>query len=118
MLFGKGLGSYETWSLRGDFYITELTYFEVFRNFGFLMGLVMVILMIYPIIYTFIIRPSYKDKHIIIAYAAYLVMTMTNPLFFSSMGMLILAIILANISIFNSDLKKFHSSMAQMKQKY
>ena len=118
VLFGQGLGSYETWSLRGDKFITELTYFEVFRNFGLLMGLVMLILMIYPIIYTFIIRPSYKDKHIIIAYAAYLVMTMTNPLFFSSMGMLILAIILANISISNSDFKKSHLSMFQTKQKY
>ena len=117
VLFGQGLGSYETWSLRGDKFITELTYFEVFRNFGLLMGLVMLILMIYPIIYTFIIRPSYKDKHIIIAYAAYLVMSIANPLFFSSTGMLIFAIILANISIFNSDFKKFHSSMFQTKQK-
>jgi len=115
VLFGKGLGSYETWSLRGDFYITELTFLEVFRNFGLPMGLVMLILMIYPILYAFILRPSYRDKHIIIAYTAYLIMCMTNPLFFSSTGMLILAIILANISIFNSAFKESHSSMFQTK---
>ena len=109
VLFGEGLGAYSAWSLRGDYFITELTFLEIFRNFGLLMGIVMLMLMLYPIIYSFIIRPSYIDKHIIIAYAAYLVMCITNPLFFSSTGMLILAIIVANISIFNLDFKKSHS---------
>ncbi len=110
LLFGRGLGAYDYWTNRGLNFVTELTYFEVIRNFGLFMGGVMLILMLYPIIYAFILRRSYQGKSIILAYAAYLVMSITNPLFFSSMGMLILAIIIANIYIYESDFKRHRSS--------
>lgn len=99
--FGDGLGSYNQWTIGRYFYLTELTYFEVFRNFGFVMGGVMMLLIIFPLMYLFI-RPSYKSKHLIIAYSAYLAMCILNPMFFSSTGMMILAILIADIFNFYS----------------
>lgn len=40
---------------------------------------------------------SRRDQALAVAYFMYLVMSVTNPNFFSSMGVLILAILLANI---------------------
>jgi len=116
LLFGNGLGAYEHWTNRGYNFVTELTYLEIFRNFGVLLGGMLLLLMAFPIIYAFILRPSYKDKNIILAYGAYLVMSATNPLFFSSMGMLILSMIIANISIYDSDTKKYSLPIAKKTQ--
>jgi hypothetical protein len=69
------------------------------------MGGVMTLLLLYPVIYAYVLRPTYPDKPIIIAYAAFLLMSMTNPLFFSSMGMLILASLLARIALFERRLR-------------
>lgn len=97
LLFGQGLGAYQAWSGRTFYYVTELTYLEVFRNFGLPLGLLMLGLLAFPIIHAFVLRPSYREKPIILGYAVYLLMTATNPLLFSSMGMLILSILVANI---------------------
>jgi hypothetical protein len=94
---GRGLGAYEKWSGRGSNFVTELTYLEIIRNYGLLMGLIIVLLLTYPIAYAFVFRKSYPDKHIVVAYAMYLIMSATNPLLFSSTGMLILSVIIANI---------------------
>jgi hypothetical protein len=104
LLFGQGLGSYFNTSLRGmESYITELTYLEVFRNFGLLLGLVMMFLITYPIIYTFYIDTTFNIKHVVVGYITYLIMNATNPLLFSSGGMLILSILIANIFIFERE---------------
>ena len=103
LLFGKGLGAYQHWTGRGYYYITELTYLEIIRNFGLLLGGVMILLLLYPIVYAFMLRRSYNEKHIIIGYALYLLMCASNPNLFSSMGMLILSVIIANISLYNAD---------------
>lgn len=100
LLFGQGLGAYSYWAAKGfHFYITELTYFEVIRNFGLLLGAVMFLLLLYPLIHAFLLYPNYIEKHIVIGYFYYLVMCATNPNMFSSMGMLILAVIVANLFI-------------------
>ncbi len=100
LIFGQGLGSYYYWIAKGTLYfVTELTYFEVIRNFGLLFGSMMILLLVYPIAYAFWLNRAYCEKHIIIGYTFYLVMCATNPNLFSSMGMLILAIIIANIFI-------------------
>lgn len=96
LLFGQGLGAYQSWTGRTFYYVTELTYLEVFRNFGLPLGMLMLGLLAFPIIYAFVLRPTYCDKHIIVGYVLYLVMAATNPLLFSSMGMLILSILVAN----------------------
>lgn len=98
LIFGQGLGSYHYWKLRGiELFISEQTYLEVFRNFGLFLGLIMIFLISYPIIYTYFINKSFNMKHIVVGYITYLIMNATNPLLFSSGGMLILSIIIANI---------------------
>lgn len=98
LIFGQGLGAYHFWSAsRGYFYITELTYLEIIRNFGLIMGMIMMMLLLFPVMYAYFVRKSFTEKHIIVGYFFYLIMCISNPLFFSSLGMLILSIIIANI---------------------
>ena len=99
LLFGQGLGAYENWTGRGLKFVTELTYFEIIRNYGLFVGILLLCLMFYPVLYAFVLRPDYKYRHIIWAYITYLIMSFTNPLFFSSMGILILSAIMASISL-------------------
>lgn len=96
-IFGEGLGAYQDWTGRGPNFVTELTYFEIIRNYGIIVGICLLFLILYPIIYAFLLRPSYPHKHLIWAYIAYIIMSFTNPLFFSSMGMLILSALIASI---------------------
>ncbi len=106
LLFGDGLGAYRNWKSNGRFYFTsELTYYEIFRYFGFFFGAVIIYFMFYPVLYSYKNRNKFKEKHIIIAYFLYLIMSFTNPLFFSSLGMLIFSIILANVFIYKNSLK-------------
>lgn len=104
LLFGSGLGAYEYWTLKGYTYITELTYLEVIRNFGALLGGLMILLLVYPIVYAFILRRTFNEKNIILGYAAYLFMCISNPNLFNSMGMMFLAIVIAKISIYEVDI--------------
>ena len=106
LFFGSGLGAYEHWTDKGYTYITELTYLEVIRNFGLLLGGLMILLLIYPILYAFILRPNFKEKKIILGYAAYLVMCISNPNLFSSMGMMFLAIIMVKIATYEVDARR------------
>ena len=50
-------------------------------------------------------KPSYNYKHIILAYICYLVMSFTNPLFFS-MGTLILSAIMSSICMHDKKIEK------------
>ena len=106
LLFGQGLGSYHVWEAYGNlaWFVTELTYFELIRNFGLFFGIIMLLMLFYPIVSAFFIDKHYMEKHIIIAYFFYLIMNMSNPNLFSSMGMLILSMIMANMFL----LRNFH----------
>jgi hypothetical protein len=97
LLFGQGLGAYETWSAERYFYITELTYLEMVRNFGLIGALVMMALLLFPITDAFFAQAGRRERALAVAYFLYLVMCISNPNLFSSMGILILAILLANI---------------------
>ncbi|HUW04863.1 MAG TPA: hypothetical protein VMW01_01265 [Williamwhitmania sp.] len=91
-LFGQGVGS--------EFYIpsrhmtltfSELTYFELFRRFGFVLGSIYLYLMIYPI--RFLKRDN--QGWLYLSYLLYLVIAFFNPFYFSSTGILFLSIVLA-----------------------
>ncbi len=100
LIFGQGLGAYHYWTAKGYyFYISELTYLELFRSFGLFLGTVMLLMMLYPIYYS-LVNPRFSQKYLIVAYVFYLVACITNPLFFSSMGISLLSIVLANIFMF------------------
>jgi hypothetical protein len=50
-----------------------------------------------PLAYAVLMPTSRRDKVLAVAYFLYLVMSASNPMFFSSTGILILAILVANI---------------------
>lgn len=99
LFFGQGLGAYHDFSmLSNPYFVTELTYLEVFRNFGLFFGLIMLLMMGYPIVKTFKHgKSTLLQKHIAVAYSFYLVMCFTNPNLFSSMGILILCLVLSSL---------------------
>jgi hypothetical protein len=95
--FGQGLGVNYDWTARGQFAITELTYFEIVRSFGLLGGIIVFGLLSLPLVSAILAPTSSRDKALAVAYFLYLVMSASNPILFSSMGTLILAGLVANI---------------------
>jgi len=114
LIFGSGLGAFDQWTEKGFTYITELTYLEIIRNFGIILGGGMILLLVYPIIYTFVLHRSYNEKNIILGYLSYLVMCIANPNLFSSMGIMFLGVIMANICMYETDRRRHLSMMAKM----
>ena len=106
LLFGQGVGSYYYWSgFGGTASITELTYFELFRNYGLIGGTVLLVLLLYPI---FSIKLKYGASNtcILIGYAGYLVICSSNPLLFSSTGMLTLSAVIARLFLDHNQKEK------------
>jgi uncharacterized membrane protein YhaH (DUF805 family) len=99
LLFGQGLGAYQIWSgrpLAAFTYISELTYLELLRNFGLIGAILMMGLLLFPTAIAVLSRRA-RDIAIAIAWSLYLFMCISNPNLFSSMGILILAVLMANI---------------------
>jgi hypothetical protein len=99
LLFGQGLGAYQIWSgkpFEPFTYITELTYLELLRNFGLIGAIVMMGLLLFPTAMA-LSGGRAKDISLGIAWLLYLVMCASNPNLFSSMGILILAVLMANL---------------------
>ncbi len=98
LLLGQGLGAYHYWEAKSDYYyISELTYLELIRNFGVFGAAAMVVLLLLPIAESFKVRRALGEKALAVGYLAYLVMCISNPNLFSSMGITLLSIILANL---------------------
>ena len=69
----------------------------------------MLVMLIYPIYISFKLGQGYElQKHIAVGYFFYLIMNFTNPNLFSSMGILILCIVLTGIYL---DHKKNYSKI-------
>jgi hypothetical protein len=96
LLLGQGLGAYDQWQ-RGYLFVTEFTYLELVRNFGLIGAVVMLGLLLFPVGHAFAANRSRGDKAIAVGFACYLLMCVSNPNLFSSMGILILSVMLANI---------------------
>lgn len=92
LLIGDGLGtSFYTEGFKSHAYITELTYFEMFRRFGVFGFSILLIWLLYPL------KVLYKNKEILSWYPVYLMAAGTNPLLFSSTGMLLLVFVYAEV---------------------
>lgn len=96
LIFGRGLGAYETWTARtpptfGP--ISELTFFEIIRNFGIPAGGFMIGLLLAPVV--FLWRGKRQNRALALAYALFLVMSFSNPMLFNSIGILVLSAMLA-----------------------
>jgi hypothetical protein len=98
LLFGQGLGAYQHWSIKEYSYVSELTYFELLRNFGVFGGAAMMGLLLAPLA-TAIGATDRRELSMAIAWLLYLVMCASNPNLFSSMGILILSILIADSTI-------------------
>ena len=97
LIFGRGLGAYEDWEGRAVKYVTELTYLEMIRNFGLIGALVMLGLLFFPVWRVFAMDQSRTNKAIAIGFVFYLGMCASNPNLFSSMGILILSVMLSAV---------------------
>jgi hypothetical protein len=69
----------------------------VIRNFGLFGAAIMFALLLFPIVHAFVLNRRFPQKAVVIGYGAYLVACISNPNLFSSMGTLILSVILATI---------------------
>ena len=98
LLFGQGLGAYHYWTATGkSFFVTELTYPEMIRNFGLPGAVIMMLLLLLPLWHGLTRQVASLDLAITVAYFSYLVICIPNPNLFSSMGILILSMVLANM---------------------
>ena len=100
ILFGQGIGSYVFFKTRGSYdYISELTFFEIFRNYGLIFGIVLLLLLFYPFFLSYNNKKFHNYKYLIIAYGFYLLMSFSNPFLFSSLGILILSVVYSTLYI-------------------
>jgi hypothetical protein len=86
--FSHGFGTYTS--------VTELTYFELIRSFGLLLGSAVILAFVSPL-WHLSSANYYRAHYLLIAYGVYLLLCTTNPLLFSSSGMLLLSIVLSEI---------------------
>jgi hypothetical protein len=105
LLFGQGLGAYYPWTISGrpkfeltgeNFYFnTELTYAELVRYSGLLGALVVMALLLFPVANGVFGSTNARRRALGLGFMAYLCMSATNPMLFSSTGMLCFSVLLA-----------------------
>lgn len=94
LLFGQGFGSsFFSAALGTRVSVTELTYVELLRNYGLVMGCIFYFLLLYPL-RTLRNPEARPDHYLLLGYLGYLYLCTANPLLLSSSGMLVLAIVL------------------------
>jgi hypothetical protein len=106
LLFGQGLGAYYQWTTSGrpdfertgeNFYFnTELTYAELVRYFGLLGAAIVMALLLFPVAHGFFATTNTRRRALGVGFLGYLCMTATNPMLFSSTGMLCFSVLLAD----------------------
>ena len=97
LIFGQGLGVDIYWPSRGyGFHLSELTYFEMVRNFGIIGSFFMILALLSPIFkLKEPLRVNKTYQNMVLAYGFYLLTCFTNPNLFSSMGILIFVALLS-----------------------
>ena len=99
ILFGQGIGS-QYYDIASDklVFLTEVTYFEMFRIFGAVGFLLFFNILIVMPFYFFIKIVDLRLKpYLYYSYFLYLVIASSNPLLFSTTGMIVLVIIYSEI---------------------
>lgn len=95
LFFGQGLGSrFYSSGFQSLTSVTELTYFELVRVWGFPITLMFVAILLIPLV---VELKSRRISHLFIAYIAYLFIAGTNPLLLSSTGMLVLVYVFSEM---------------------
>jgi hypothetical protein len=97
LLFGAGLGS--TFFASGDgqyLAFTELSYMDIFRIYGVIVGTLFVLLIYYPVIICRVKRiKDIKTRRLFFCYFLFMILAGTNPILLGSTGMLVFALGLA-----------------------
>jgi hypothetical protein len=94
LLLGQGLGASYNFTGSSSHTGTELTYMELFRNYGIVFAIPMLFGLFYPL--ERLTRRRWKPVHFLyLSYAVYLYLCAANPLLVSSSGMLVLSVVLA-----------------------
>lgn len=94
LLFGQGLGaSFFSTAFGTQATLTEVSYLEIFRNYGLLFAPFLYALIFYPL-RVLLDRRSRSVHYLFLGYACYLFICISDPLLLSSTGMLVLAAVL------------------------
>jgi len=109
LLWGDGLGRYRFWLAKNSFYfISEWTYLEIIRWFGVFLCLPIFFILGYPFFYFFRnVNESQRLVYLIFAYTFYLLISIVNPLLFSSLGILLLCLVYCEIFSAHNKKKNF-----------
>jgi hypothetical protein len=93
LFFGQGIGALHYFdSLGMDLRITEVTLLELVRSFGLIMAFAYLVFWIAPLI--LLRRARFRDCHWLwVAYASYLLISMSNYFILSSSGMVLLSVV-------------------------
>jgi hypothetical protein len=94
LLLGQGLGTrFFATGLGEVVSITELSYFEMVRTYGVVIGAMFFLYLVYPL---FLLARSRDPRYYVtVGYAAYLIESYSNPYLLSSNGMLVLGLVTA-----------------------
>lgn len=96
LIFGDGLGSYVYWDAKGfHSQLSELTFLELFRNFGMFGGLIFLGMIFVPF-YLYNQKNNLKNKSIAYAYLAFLISNFFNPNLLNSIGVLVISILISD----------------------
>lgn len=121
LIVGQGLGGGIFIPERGMMSITELSYLDIFRWWGIFGGIIILILMFYPL-YSIIHNKQKELIPLAIAYGAFLIMIAVNPFFFNSVGLFFYALItdatLKRCQIVNKSLRKFNCNKELSNSRY
>jgi hypothetical protein len=94
LLIGQGLGTrFFATGLGEVVSITELSYFEMVRTYGVIVGIVFFLYLIYPLF--LLVRTRDPRYYMTVGFAAYLIESYSNPYLLSSNGMLVLGLVAA-----------------------
>jgi hypothetical protein len=94
LLLGQGLGTrFFATGLGEVVSITELSYFEIVRTYGIIVGIAFFSYLVYPLIV--LVRTRDARYYCVVGYGAYLIENYSNPYMLSSNGMLVLGLVAA-----------------------
>ena len=111
LMLGQGLGVFHDWPGRAHNFVTELTYLEIIRSYGIILGSLLILILVSPLFFYRSLRR--EARPFVVGYAFYLLMSATNPLLFSSMGIFFFAALVS--TFYTIQYKARHQSLVKKK---
>lgn len=97
LIFGNGIGAVTR--INDEMLMrTELSYLEIFKEFGVIMGIVFLLILFYPIsVFIFNYKKLKEKQYLIIAYVMFLLQNIINPVLLNSQGILMFSIVFCSV---------------------